>query len=115
MNISLKPEHEQFIQAQIASGKFANADEVIDLAFKLLEKLDNEYIQWLEQTRQKVEVGLAQIERGEVIDGEVVIDRLRGCLRNQKCHAVRKACRRHTERQRSERECVRLSAQHLKN
>jgi len=81
MNISLKAEHEQFIQAQIASGKFANADEVIDLAFKLLEKLDNEYIQWLEQTRQKVEVGLAQIERGEVIDGEVVIDRLREKLR----------------------------------
>jgi antitoxin ParD1/3/4 len=81
MNISLKPEHEQFIQAQIASGKFANVDEVIDLAFKLLEKLDNEYIQWLEQTRQKVEVGLAQIERGEVIDGEVVIDRLREKLR----------------------------------
>ncbi|KAB8331785.1 type II toxin-antitoxin system ParD family antitoxin [Scytonema tolypothrichoides VB-61278] len=81
MNISLKPEHEQFIQAQIASGRFTNPDEVIDLAFKVLEKLDTEYIQWLEQTRQKVEVGLAQIERGEVIDSEVVIDRLREKLR----------------------------------
>lgn len=81
INISLKPEHEQFIQAQIASGRFTNPDEVIDLAFKVLEKLDTEYIQWLEQTRQKVEVGLAQIERGEVIDSEVVIDRLREKLR----------------------------------
>ncbi|MBP5976565.1 type II toxin-antitoxin system ParD family antitoxin [Brasilonema sp. CT11] len=81
MNISLKPEHEQFIQAQIASGRFNNPDEVIDLAFKVLEKLHTEYIQWLEQTRQKVEVGLAQIERGEVIDSEVVIERLREKLR----------------------------------
>lgn len=81
INISLKPEHEQFIQAQIASGRFNNPDEVIDLAFKVLEKLDTEYIQWLEQTRQKVEVGLDQIERGEVIDSEVVIERLREKLR----------------------------------
>jgi antitoxin ParD1/3/4 len=51
MNIELKPEHEQFIQAQIASGKFTNADEVIDVAFHLLEKLNSEYVQWVEETR----------------------------------------------------------------
>ncbi|MEH2069313.1 MAG: type II toxin-antitoxin system ParD family antitoxin [Nostoc sp.] len=73
MNIELKPEHEQFIQAQIASGKFTNADEVIDVAFQLLEKLNSEYVQWVEETRQKVEVAIAEIERGEVLDGETVV------------------------------------------
>lgn len=73
MNIELKPEHEQFIQTQIASGKFTNADEVIDVAFKLLEKLNSEYVQWAEETRQKVDVAIAEIERGEVLDGETVV------------------------------------------
>ncbi|QMS89906.1 type II toxin-antitoxin system ParD family antitoxin [Nostoc edaphicum CCNP1411] len=73
MNIELKPEHEQFIQAQIASGKFTNADEVIDVAFHLLDKLNSEYVQWVEETRQKVDVAIAEIERGEVLDGETVV------------------------------------------
>lgn len=73
MNIELKPEHEQFIQAQIASGKFTNADEVIDVAFQLLEKINSEYAQWVEKTRQKVDVAIAEIERGEVLDGETVV------------------------------------------
>ncbi|MDF5711525.1 MAG: type II toxin-antitoxin system ParD family antitoxin [Nostoc sp. S4] len=73
MNIELKPEHEQFIQAQITSGKFTNANEVIDVAFKLLEKLNSEYAQWVEETQQKVDVAIAEIERGEVLDGETVV------------------------------------------
>ncbi|RCJ24244.1 CopG family transcriptional regulator [Nostoc sp. ATCC 43529] len=73
MNIELKPEHEQFIQAQIASGKFTNADEVIDVALQLLEKINSEYAQWVEETRQKVDVAIAEIERGEVLDGETVV------------------------------------------
>ncbi|AVH70199.1 ribbon-helix-helix domain-containing protein [Nostoc sp. 'Lobaria pulmonaria (5183) cyanobiont'] len=73
MNIELKPEHEQFIQAQIASGKFTNADEVLDVAFQLLEKLNSEYVQWVEETRQKVDVAIAEIERREVLDGETVV------------------------------------------
>lgn len=81
MNISLKPEQEQFIQTQIAKGRFANPDEVVGRALKLMEVWEQEYEQWLNETRQKVEVGLAQIERGEVLDGEAVIARLRDKLR----------------------------------
>ncbi|MBD2455552.1 type II toxin-antitoxin system ParD family antitoxin [Nostoc sp. FACHB-87] len=73
MNIQLKPEHEQFIQAQIASGRFTNADEVIDIAFQLLEKLNTDYISWIEETRYKVDVAIAEIERGEGLDGETVV------------------------------------------
>lgn len=45
MNIQLKPEHKQFIQAQITSGRFANESEVINAAIKLFKKLDDEYNQ----------------------------------------------------------------------
>lgn len=33
MTISLRPEHEQFIQNQLASGRYANVDELISQAF----------------------------------------------------------------------------------
>jgi antitoxin ParD1/3/4 len=73
MNISLKPEHEQFIQAQIATGKYTQPEEVIDTAFRLLEKLNTEYAEWIEETREKVDVAIAELERGEGLDGETVV------------------------------------------
>jgi antitoxin ParD1/3/4 len=39
-----------------------------------LEKLDREYTEWLEETRQKVAIGIAQLERGESLDAEQVIE-----------------------------------------
>ena len=73
MSISLKPEHEQFIQSQVASGKFANREEVIDTAFRLLEKLQGEYEEWIKETRDKIDIGIAQLDRGEGLDGEAVV------------------------------------------
>ncbi len=81
MNIRLKPEDEQFIQAQIARGKYENPEEVISKALKLLEDWDKDYQKWVEETRQKVEVAIEQLERGQGIDGEVVVERLREKLR----------------------------------
>ncbi|BAY79860.1 putative transcriptional regulators, CopG/Arc/MetJ family protein (plasmid) [Nostoc linckia NIES-25] len=40
MNISLNPEQEEFIRKQIIKGKYTNALEVINAAFKLLEEKD---------------------------------------------------------------------------
>ena len=76
MNITLSPEQEKFIQSQIARGKYTNIQQVIDSALKLLEKQDQNYEQWLDETRQKVKVGLEQLERGDKVDGEVVIAQL---------------------------------------
>lgn len=77
MNIQLKPEHQQFIQAQMASGRFTNADDVIDEAFKLLEERERR----LEELRQKIAVGTREIEQGRVTDGEVVFARLQEKIR----------------------------------
>lgn len=45
MNIILSSKQENFIQSQIAQGKYTKIEEVIDSALKLLEKQD--YEQWL--------------------------------------------------------------------
>jgi len=77
MNITFKSEEEQLIQEKLKSGKYATAYEVIVEALRLLEERDKQYEKWVEETREKVAVGIAQLDRGEGIDGEVVIARLR--------------------------------------
>jgi antitoxin ParD1/3/4 len=62
MNIALKPEQEQFIQSQIERGRFKSADEAVSQAFKLLEDRER-YQSWIEDTRQKVEVAVAELVR----------------------------------------------------
>jgi antitoxin ParD1/3/4 len=75
MNIALKPEQEQFIQSQIERGRFKSADEAVSQAFKLLEDRER-YQSWIEDTRQKVEVAVAELDRGEGVELDLVIDRL---------------------------------------
>jgi antitoxin ParD1/3/4 len=83
MSISLNPTHEQFVISKIESGRYANVDEVLAAAFQLLEEQE-QYALWLKDTRKKVEVGLAEIERGEVLDTEVVINQLKDKLRQKR-------------------------------
>lgn len=40
----------------------------------MLEKLDLEYTEWIEETRRKVAIGIAQLERGDRLDAELVIE-----------------------------------------
>jgi antitoxin ParD1/3/4 len=84
MSISLSQIHEQFVLSKIQSGRFATVDEVIEKAFQLLEEQEQEYALWLEDTREKVKVGLEEIERGEVLDTEVVINQLKEKLRQKR-------------------------------
>ena len=70
MEILLNPERQKFIQKQLEVGKYRNHDEAINVALLLLEKLDREYAEWLE----KVAIGIAQLERGESLDAEQVIE-----------------------------------------
>lgn len=78
MNIALKPEYQQFIQSQIEKGNYANVDEVISAAFRLLEEREH----WLEELSQKIAVGTEQIARGHVTDGEIVFTRLQEKINN---------------------------------
>ena len=81
MNIQIKPELEEIIAAQIATGRYTNPEDVISKALKLLLEWDKGYQNWVEETREKVDVAIEQLDRGEGIDGEVVIEQLRDKLR----------------------------------
>ena len=76
MTIQLKPEQEKFIEAQVASGKYNSPEEVMDKMFLVFERLQSEYDEWVKETRQKIDVAIAEIERGEGLDGETVVNEL---------------------------------------
>jgi antitoxin ParD1/3/4 len=77
INITLQPEQEQLIQAKLQTGKYENAYQVIVAALQLLDERDKHYEQWLEETRQKVAVGIEQANRGQLTDGDVAFAQLR--------------------------------------
>ncbi|MEZ2234591.1 type II toxin-antitoxin system ParD family antitoxin [Microcoleus sp.] len=81
MKITLKTEQAELIQQKLNSGKYHNAEEVIAEALQLLYQRDREYETWVEETREKVDVAIEEIRRGEGIDGNVVIDQLKEKLR----------------------------------
>ncbi|MTJ09695.1 MULTISPECIES: type II toxin-antitoxin system ParD family antitoxin [unclassified Anabaena] len=81
MNIQLKPETAELIQAYIATGHYTNADDVIIKALKLLSEWEKEYQEWERETHEKLAVGLAQIERGEVVNSDVIMPRLEAKIR----------------------------------
>jgi antitoxin ParD1/3/4 len=74
MAIVLKPEQELFIQSQIDAGQFSNPEQVIDTAFRLLEQQSAEYLQWVNEVREKVAIAQDEVARGEVLDGETVVN-----------------------------------------
>ena len=85
MPITLQPEQEQFIQTQLATGRYTNATEVIAEALQLLEKR-NHYDRWVEELRNKIDIAAAELDRGEGLDGETAINQPRARL-HQKCEA----------------------------
>ncbi|MCY7272860.1 MAG: type II toxin-antitoxin system ParD family antitoxin [Phormidesmis sp. CAN_BIN44] len=76
MNITLKTEQEQFIQAKLQSGKYQTVDEIIAEAFRALEERDGDYQQWVEEIRERVDAAAASLDQGKGLEGEAVVNRI---------------------------------------
>jgi len=72
MNVSLTPELEQLITRKVKTGRYTSASEVIREALRLLEEQDRLRQRQLAAIEQKIDRGLAQLDRGEGIPGEQV-------------------------------------------
>ena len=84
MNITLTAEQTQLIQTKLQSGKYATAIDLIDEALQLLQQRDDHYAQWLEETRAKVQIGLDQLDRGEGIEGELVVNQFKQTIQQMR-------------------------------
>ena len=64
-NINLTPRQDEMVADYIASGRYQNASEVMREGLRLMESRDAEEAAKLEALRTAVDVGVAEIERGE--------------------------------------------------
>jgi antitoxin ParD1/3/4 len=72
--LTITPEHEQLIQNHLNTGRYSNAEEVLAIALLLLTRLDTDYQSWIEETRQQLAIGIAELDRGEGVDGQTIMN-----------------------------------------
>ena len=72
--LTVTPEHEKLIQSHLDTGRYANAEEVLAIALQLLTRLDTEHQAWIEETRQQIAIGVAELDRGEGVDGSTAMN-----------------------------------------
>jgi len=77
MTIHLEPELRALIQKDVQRGPYESVDEFVERAVELLHEQE----EWIPENRAEiaaqVEHGFAQAERGELIDGDKAVRRLR--------------------------------------
>lgn len=64
-NVSLTERFDRLIETKIASGRYANASEVIRAGLSLLERHEQEQEMKLKRLRRAVKVAIEADERGE--------------------------------------------------
>ena len=77
LNVSLTPDLSRFVENRVRSGKYQTASEVVREALRLLEGRDQAPTASVEELKRELEIGLAQLRRGEGVDGEAFFSRLR--------------------------------------
>ena len=87
MNLTLKPELENFIQQEILAGNYASPEEAIEAALNLLQSktsTDRAKLTLREplaaELRGQIDIAAAQLDRGEGLDGASVLGNLRAKL-----------------------------------
>ena len=76
MNISLSLEARKFIEEQVNSGRYSSATEVVGEALRLLSEKESIHAKHFVELKEKIRMGIEELERGEGIDGEEVFAEL---------------------------------------
>jgi antitoxin ParD1/3/4 len=73
MSITLTTTQEQFIQAKLQTGKYRSAEEVLEVALRLLDEYDRADSEWVNSVRAKIDAAIAVSEHTPPIDSETFI------------------------------------------
>ncbi len=76
MSISLTPNQERFIQTKLQAGKYRSAEEVLEVALRLLDEYDRAETEWVEDVREKIDAAIAVSDHTPTIDGETFVNQI---------------------------------------
>lgn len=94
MQITLSVQQSNLLESLSQQGGYTSLEDAIDTALVLLADeiaqqnpdAEPDYLAWVEQTRLKIDAGIEAAERGEVLEADDVLARLR-----QKLNAAKTA------------------------
>jgi Arc/MetJ-type ribon-helix-helix transcriptional regulator len=76
MTVILSPEQERRLAELLRTGAYQNAEQILDHALEMLRAQE----EWLAENRDRIaaaiELGFAEAERGELIDGDEIRSRM---------------------------------------
>ncbi|MGV0024645.1 ribbon-helix-helix domain-containing protein [Phormidesmis priestleyi] len=76
MSISLNSDQERLIQAKLQSGKYRSAEEVLEVALRLLDEYDRADAEWVKEVREKIDAALEASTQTPPIDGETFVNQI---------------------------------------
>ncbi|MBW4621138.1 MAG: type II toxin-antitoxin system ParD family antitoxin [Cyanosarcina radialis HA8281-LM2] len=76
MSISLTPDQERLIQTKLQTGKYRSAEEVLEIALRLLDEYDRADAEWVEEVREKIDAAISASEHTSPIDGETFVNQI---------------------------------------
>jgi antitoxin ParD1/3/4 len=82
MQVTLTPEQENLIQAELPIGTYDSPNAVLAEALNLLAQR-RRYDNWAQDVQEKVATAAAELEQGEGVDGETAITALKARLYQQ--------------------------------
>lgn len=74
MNISLTPDQERFIQTKLQIGKYRSAEEILELALRLLDEYEQSENDWVEDIRQKIDAAMEASQHTPPVDGKTLVN-----------------------------------------
>ena len=76
MRINLTSEQERFIQSKLQAGKYRSAEEILEIALRLLDEYDRADTAWVEDVREKIDAAIEASDRTPPIDGETFVSQV---------------------------------------
>lgn len=82
LTVTLPSDLEAFIDARVASGRFATAGDVVREGLRLLEEREQARDAALAELREEIEAGVAEAKAGPLRDGRAFFEELRQKVRS---------------------------------
>ncbi|NJR50134.1 MAG: transcriptional regulator, partial [Leptolyngbyaceae cyanobacterium CSU_1_3] len=74
MSISLTPDQERFVQTKLQAGKYRSAEQILEIALRLLDEYDRSEAEWVEDVRVKIDAAIETSNHTSPIDGEAFVN-----------------------------------------
>ena len=83
MSLNIPPEFERAVLERVQSGQYGSTDAVLEACLQALDAAEDDYEAKRERLLHDLDEAIAEVDRGEVIDGELAFAEARAEFRRR--------------------------------